>query len=1308
MFKGGADPGSCTKNSGTLSFREIQAIIDQFDIEPYWDKEAAVKYITWNQDQWVSYDDEDTFKQKLEFGNKLGIGGMLIWSIDQDTDDLKALSALLAPKDVTAKGKQANDAAYWQDVTSADCYVTDCGGSCKAGFLSITKQPCGGAKPVTRHSKGKDSSLCCPITAAPDPDKCTWRGSAPSCNGHCNDNEVAVELNRWGDGDYCEDGNKAYCCEVSDKSNQCYWTGVGKDCRTGDETFTFAGTFLETVVDVIELFPPTLIGVALDDALSGLDMDLRRKYCCPPDDAKKWKNCAWHGEPGSCFDNHCDLGHQVQLTSSDYGLGESCFPRSERTRVYCCDAADGESPFLPVPLEDLFPHPPEGDDINVDSNIQVDNTWGTGDAETSDDEPNDSTFGFVVLASPKEIQISLDKRDGADWELFNCNDATSEEAQTIQIYCGNENTTKCDEIHLGHGVPGTILEMPPGCGPSKYAVAKSLVKSDSQHFPNHLEKRSYAHKPTIYDLTFDFEWRRVPRDMGETQMRLDYSNEVGYWDSIVNKAASKKRKRSLEDAGGNHKRWLEEEWRDDMHHGALSASELHKRWFGEDVLDWLRGLFNSNIKPEFTHNLNTVFTAKLIEEDWTCNIKGVDTEAHLLVQALLDIDVKTSFGITIIATLGDPISFQDSYLYFKNKGEVSAIFTLDALGRASFGKDLELLNLANFPGATFSIPKLVTIGPNFRLIGRVDAEIQLSGHLESRARIASWDIQQTYPSQTDYEPKDLDKTNVDGTGDFKGLSQPTFDYQVSASGSLSAHLKPTIEFGITFDDMWKIPSARVQVIADGSVTLNAEASSGADCPFTYSVDVGARLYCHTDAKIFNGWNVPDFDLYPQVTKTAIEGGTCPSSKTRRSIEDWPNSSNYSSSILAARNIDVLQMTDVNHFSKRAGVYGPPLHLPRSSCLFCPVEDDADDTAACDVDDDSSDAAGAKRDISLLTTLSDNPEHLVDLEKRDKKDPKFCGGLMQIVSPNFDPSGTAAKKLPNIPVYGFTSPNFCKNDFSFGLLPTMPAKVTPYSTEHILEFQLVYRFLEELSKRRGEVLPNPEPKGDDVDLCSYMTKYWYELPDKITAKGYTDKPIQILAQAYPSNKVNTNEWVLLWQKVNSKKEGMWGDHVITTDDNLSSQTESDVDKLIRNIAEVLAAWQYHMTSDIATILTRQRNRVAEYFDAIETALNGVTYDYEEEDDDGDVEVITSEPYQIVGLRAQWEAWSSDMLDQAESKARTYMDENLRNLQNGYASDYQRDAAAKAAAKGDKGPQKVIAKIDALAGAVNKRPTWQKLF
>ena len=84
---------------------------------------TAVKYIVWDQDQWVSYDDEDTIKQKIDFANNLGLGGLLIWSVDQDTRDLKALQAVLAPKSLKAFAKKADNANYWKDSTAADCYV---------------------------------------------------------------------------------------------------------------------------------------------------------------------------------------------------------------------------------------------------------------------------------------------------------------------------------------------------------------------------------------------------------------------------------------------------------------------------------------------------------------------------------------------------------------------------------------------------------------------------------------------------------------------------------------------------------------------------------------------------------------------------------------------------------------------------------------------------------------------------------------------------------------------------------------------------------------------------------------------------------------------------------------------------------------------------------------------------------------------------------------------------------------------------------------------------------------------------------
>lgn len=76
------------------------------------------------------------------------------------------------------------------------------------------------------------------------------------------------------------------------------------------------------------------------------------------------------------------------------------------------------------------------------------------------------------------MQVTLDKRDGSHWELFDCFDNTSEDAQTIRMVCTDLSTSSnCDKIHLGHGAPGTILEMPPGASsllPNKHPPPSTL------------------------------------------------------------------------------------------------------------------------------------------------------------------------------------------------------------------------------------------------------------------------------------------------------------------------------------------------------------------------------------------------------------------------------------------------------------------------------------------------------------------------------------------------------------------------------------------------------------------------------------------------------------------------------------------------------------------------------------------------------------------------------------------------------------------------------------------------------------------
>lgn len=435
---------------------------------------------------------------------------------------------------------------------------------------------------------------------------------------------------------------------------------------------TFSETVLSEAADIaqniIDLVgsPIPLVqmaGEALSDLLEVIETDTMKLYCCPEDDAKRWTNCDWYGEPGSCFDNHCPEVHAVQLTDSYFGAGDTCGWRLERVRVYCCDPVEDEELFLPVALENLFENPPTGDDLDTDFDLFVDDTFGSGESQ-DEDNPGDSAFQFVVLTSPKELQVSLDKRDGSHWEVFGCEDGVTEGEHTVQMICTDfSENSNCHKIHLGHGVPGTILQMPKGCGPGKYAVAKSLEPAQHQLLPRHLSH--LGSRAVVQNLTFNYDFMLVPRDQGNTQMRIDFSNQDNYWDQVVAASASKnkKHKRSLDDVGGNHVRWLEEEFRDDYHFGALSKRDLEERWFGSAIIDWLTKMVSPEIHREFTHDMDESFTAKIVDESWSCTRDDVGYEGHITATALTRMKVSTSFGFTLIVTSLNLLHFDLSKSY---------------------------------------------------------------------------------------------------------------------------------------------------------------------------------------------------------------------------------------------------------------------------------------------------------------------------------------------------------------------------------------------------------------------------------------------------------------------------------------------------------------------------------------------------------------------------------------------------------------------------------------------------------------------
>jgi GH18 family chitinase len=81
-FTAGGAPGECSRSAGTLTNAEIKRVMasNPSAVESY-DATAGVRWLRWDTNQWVSYDDGITSQQKIAMANRLCLGGIMIVSL---------------------------------------------------------------------------------------------------------------------------------------------------------------------------------------------------------------------------------------------------------------------------------------------------------------------------------------------------------------------------------------------------------------------------------------------------------------------------------------------------------------------------------------------------------------------------------------------------------------------------------------------------------------------------------------------------------------------------------------------------------------------------------------------------------------------------------------------------------------------------------------------------------------------------------------------------------------------------------------------------------------------------------------------------------------------------------------------------------------------------------------------------------------------------------------------------------------------------------------------------------------------------
>ncbi|KAL4875746.1 hypothetical protein BJY04DRAFT_223740 [Aspergillus karnatakaensis] len=337
-FESGGNAGKCSSEVGILLNSEIVDIMDDRAVKPQFDKDAAVKILSFDNNQWLTYDDAETFKLKAEFASGQCLGGLMVWAVSHDLPygNFSRAVGEVANRKVKAIALPALSDDLETQKVHKQCKWTDCGKGCPAGWSFVSRS--GGHEGMIDHSgcpDGYDHYFCCPSDSKQP--TCGWYGHR---NGKCNgrDNCPAGTIEIGSNSQHCNNNDyQAACCTYDDIPSlalfsQCAW-GESPKCDLGScsgSTELVANSSTGSGGDYCryDTFRYTLTG---QEATYH-----PRKYCCDQIEDTKWEDCEWHGMYGSMIVN--------EDTSLDGYCWSNCPHDTVRVALETrndCDAGDG-------------------------------------------------------------------------------------------------------------------------------------------------------------------------------------------------------------------------------------------------------------------------------------------------------------------------------------------------------------------------------------------------------------------------------------------------------------------------------------------------------------------------------------------------------------------------------------------------------------------------------------------------------------------------------------------------------------------------------------------------------------------------------------------------------------------------------------------------------------------------------------------------------------------------------------------------------------------------------------------------------
>ncbi|KPM43205.1 hypothetical protein AK830_g3330 [Neonectria ditissima] len=897
-FSGASFPGDCTNEAGILSYSEIKGHREQLGTsKPSYDKESTVKWMIYGSNEWISFDDAETFKHKKEYQSSRCLKGFMIWSLDLDTPNFDAMHDFFGDKAMAnalgdtslkpdEKEKLVEDLSAY---TGQNCYVTtkctqggnekDSSAECGPGYKSIElgHAPWQMKQGMTLNSckEGEYHHICCPTKHAPS--NCEWVGgpeqSEFGCSRGCGDSQF--ELTTDGYTDYkgkgnCYTGRTSLCCDSTDIVN---------------------------------------------DYLCDFEDGKLRSFCCPKKDPLE--NCAWGNDATKVKNHPSEKWWQSmytcankKCTSQQLAVTHALVPHTsidwvKEDAVNCADypSYPGTSPEYPLccdppskfdddwPVQPSFLWSDRAPDDEADVTWEWANNFGNNNhditSEDLDDNPGADPYGFVMLDGPpgsinnafdedftvvqRDEPQRLKRRSLVTSNRTILHSVFEHSEETIRVYCNHPADSQNCRRTFYKGAKDTIIRLPAHVGEGPWA---RIISMEPEYEPDELpswvlHKRAVTDNLNgIYKLKIDYNFHLIERDDDPVNMRVDYTNLKTYWDDITDEPVDKKKRSTWEPVP--HRSF--DEWRNrlerakvadkrtrrsvEQHQSTVSFSPdqdlttrdsgIGRRWFGP-FKEWLKKLNNvkqedSGVLPMGLTKYFTLYSGRLHCE----NDAGVTMDAGLDVTADLGIEMNTRYSYYFSGTVVPP-KIIDTYAFVGAQPEVIAGITIK--GDASLRyqtRRKKLIDTLTYPG--LAIKGIAAVGPSFDLWGQLDGEVLVRGQMRVGARYSLEPIEMYMPNDDETRQKANKTLEENYVNKTVGL-EPEFQANVKAEVKFDILVTPEINMGIKVGGglgsfKKSLVDAHVSAFVNTTLQFYAEAmaSTGLGESVSWSYEYGVKLF----------------------------------------------------------------------------------------------------------------------------------------------------------------------------------------------------------------------------------------------------------------------------------------------------------------------------------------------------------------------------------------------------------------------------------------------------------------------------------